>query len=368
MRAAHNPTLPRNLHPGAWWLWALGLAAAASRTTNPILLVLLLAVAGFVVASRRSDAPWARSYVAFLKLGLVVIGIRVLFQFVFGAGVSGRTVLVTLPEVPMPGWLEGIRIGGPVTLEALVAAVNDGLRLAAILACIGAANALANPKRLLQTMPGALYELGVAVVVAMTFAPQLVADAARTRAARRLRGRPEGGVRSIASTAVPVLENALERSIALAAAMDSRGYGRTGTVARGTRRLTSALVLVGMLGICAGTYGLLNAGSPALLGLPLLAIGALAAAAGLVLGGRRVVRSRYRPDPWALPEWLVAGSGAAVAAGFVWAAIAGAQGLTPPTVPLAVPDLPLVAVVGPLIGVLPAFLSPPLRTSEEPVP
>ena len=29
---------PRWLHPGAWWLWALGLATAASRTTNPLLL------------------------------------------------------------------------------------------------------------------------------------------------------------------------------------------------------------------------------------------------------------------------------------------------------------------------------------------
>ena len=27
--------LPRDLHPVAWWLWALGLAAAASLTTNP---------------------------------------------------------------------------------------------------------------------------------------------------------------------------------------------------------------------------------------------------------------------------------------------------------------------------------------------
>ena len=49
----------RDLHPGAWWLWALGLAAAASATTNPLLLVLLVAVAGFVVALRRSDQPWS---------------------------------------------------------------------------------------------------------------------------------------------------------------------------------------------------------------------------------------------------------------------------------------------------------------------
>ena len=42
--------LPRPLHPGAWWLWALGLATAASRTTQPLLLGLVIAVTAYVVA------------------------------------------------------------------------------------------------------------------------------------------------------------------------------------------------------------------------------------------------------------------------------------------------------------------------------
>ena len=150
-------TMPRHLHAGAWWLWALGLAAAASRTSNPLLLLLIVAVAGLVVAARRTPAPWARSYGAFLKLGLVVIAIRVLFQAVFGASVGGSRVLVTLPEIPLPEWAAGVRVGGPVTLEALVLALYDGLRLATILACVGAANALADPRRLLRSVPAALY-------------------------------------------------------------------------------------------------------------------------------------------------------------------------------------------------------------------
>lgn len=358
-RSVDRPAVPRRLHPGAWWLWALGLAAAAGRTTNPLLLVLLAAVAGYVVAARRTAAPWARSYGAFLKLGLLVISIRIAFQAVFGAGVAGRTVLVTLPEVPLPDWAGGLRIGGPVTTEALAAAAYDGLRLATVLICIGAANALANPKRLLQAMPGALYELGVAVVVAMTFAPQLVADAARARAARRLRGRPGHGLRALRSTAVPVLESALERSIALAAAMDSRGYGRVASVSARARRATGALVLGGLLGMCAGAYGLLNTGSPAALGLPMLVAGVAAAVAGLALGGRRTVRTRYRPDPWALPEWLVAGSGVVVAAGFFWAGATGVTGLVLSTVPLEFPPLPVVPTLAALVALAPAWLAPP---------
>ena len=38
--------LPRLLHPAAWWLWGMGMAVAASRTTNPFLLILLVAVVG----------------------------------------------------------------------------------------------------------------------------------------------------------------------------------------------------------------------------------------------------------------------------------------------------------------------------------
>lgn len=359
MRAVHNPTLPRNLHPGAWWLWAVGLATAASRTTNPVLLVLVLAVAGYVVVARRTNAPWARSYAAFLKLGLAVIVIRVVFQAVFGAAVTGRSVLFTLPELPLPAWMQGLRVGGPVTAEALASACYDGLRLAAILGCVGAANALANPKRLLSSVPGALYELGVAVVVAMTFAPQLVSDAARARAARRLRGQPDRGLRSVRSTAVPVLEGALERSLALAAAMDSRGYGRRGPVARQTRRLTGVLVLGGLLGMCAGAYGLLDAGGTEVLGLPLLVAGVAVAVAGLAVGGRRTLRTKYRPDPWALPEWVVAGCGVTVAGAFVWASAAGVDGLAPPTMPLTLPTLPVVPALAALLALAPAWFAPP---------
>ena len=183
----------RLLHPGAWWLWALGLAVAASRTTNPLLLCLIIAVAGYVVSARRPAAPWGRSFTVFLKIGLVIIAIRLIFQMIVAAPI-GTTVLFTLPGVTLPEALAGVRLGGAVTAESLLAGLYDGLRLAAILACVGAANSLASPARLLKAVPPALYEVGLSVVVALTFAPQLVADLDRIRSARRLRGRPVGGL------------------------------------------------------------------------------------------------------------------------------------------------------------------------------
>ncbi|WP_326775979.1 energy-coupling factor transporter transmembrane component T [Streptomyces sp. NBC_01445] len=353
------------LHPGAWWLWALGLGTAASRTTNPLLLALLIGVAGYVVAARRTSAPWARSYGAFVKLGLAVIGIRLVFAVFLGSPIPGTHLLVTLPEVPLPEWAQGVRIGGRVTVEGLVFALYDGLKLAALLICVGAANALASPARLLKSLPGALYEAGVAVVVAMTFAPNLIADVRRLRAARRLRGRPDKGLRGLAQVGLPVLEGALERSVALAAAMDARGYGRTAEVPAAVRRATAVLTLGGLVGVCAGTYGLLTADG-ARYGLPVLLAGVAAALGGLWLGGRRSVRTRYRPDVWGVRAWLVAASGAAVAAVMIRAGSYDPSALAPGVVPLAAPTLPLWPAAGVLLGLLPAFVAPAPPLAETP--
>lgn len=345
------------LHPGAWWLWSLALGTAATRTTNPLLLALLIATAGYVVATHRTTAPWSRSYTAFARLALAVLLIRLAFAVVLGSPIPGTHTLVTLPEVPLPHWAQGIRLGGRVTAESLVFAFYDGLRLATLLVCVGAANALANPARLLKSLPGALYEMGVAVVVALTFAPNLIADVQRLRAARRLRGRPDRGIRGLLQVGLPVLEGALERSVSLAAAMDARGYGRTADVPAPVRRTTTALTLGGLLGVCAGTYGLLTA-EGGTYGLPVLLTGVVAALAGLRLGGRRSPRTRYRPDRWDASAWLVAASGAAVAALLALASANDPSALHPGVVPLTAPTLPLWPAAAVLLALLPAFVVP----------
>ena len=167
----------------------------------------------------------------FLRLGLVVILIRVVLVIVFGNRLPGHT-LFTLPHVPLPSWAAGVSIGGPVTAEAVLAAVVQGLRLAVVLVCFGAANSLASPYRLLRCLPAVLYEAGVAITVALSFAPELVMAITDIRAARRLRGRPLRGLAGLRGTAVPVLERALDRSLQLASSMDARGYGRRVAVAR----------------------------------------------------------------------------------------------------------------------------------------
>lgn len=360
-----SPTLPRAVHPAAWWGWALGMAVAVSMTTNPLLLLLALAVVALVVAARRGSSPWARAFRLYLWLGLAIIVIRIVLHVLVGLK-FGEIVLFSLPEVTLPSWAAGIQLGGTVYLEGLLAAALQGLRLAVMIACIGAANALANPKRLLRAMPAALHEIGSAVVVSVSVAPQLAESVHRVRRARQLRGDTRRGIRSVPAIALPVLEDTLERSLMLAAAMDSRGYGRAGAAPRGQRLLTGALTLGGLLASAVGIYGVLDATTPALLGTPTLLTGLGLSALGLWLGGRHVPRSTYRPDPWRGAEWLVITCGVAAAAVFVVLSRVAPDGLSMPLMPLAVPPLPVAAVLGLLIGALPAYLTPePPRPSSR---
>jgi energy-coupling factor transport system permease protein len=352
---------PRLLHPGAWWLWALGLAFAAMHTTNPVLLVTIAAVAALVVAARRVRAPWARAFGLLLRLGLLAIAITMLLQIVAGFRTPGY-VLFRLPSVPLPHWTAGLSLGGPVTAEAMLNAFDAGLRLAVLIICFGAANALAHPARLVRILPAALYEVGVAVVVAMTFVPQLAEATVRVRMAQRLRGRPLTGLRGLRGLVVPVLEESLERAIHLAASMDSRGYGRRADQPAFMRRVTAGLVLLGLGGAVAGTYQVIDASSDHRRGLAVLIGGTVLALTGTLLAGRRVNRTRYRPDPWGWPEWFVVACGAGVAAAYQ----TSVHDSVTAGLPLAWPTLPPVAFLATLLAALPAFVTPQVPAGSRP--
>ena len=310
----------RTLHPLAWWAWSASLAVCAMEgiTPNPFLLLLIVAVVVFVAISCRNSAPWSRSIGFFLALAVLAVVIRIVIEIVFGRrGLPGH-VLFALPRVPLPHWAAGVSIGGAVTLESVLTSAVLGLQIAVILVCFGAANTLlASPYRLLRCPPAVLYETGVAVTVALSFTPELIQSILLVRQARRLRGHPTAGLRGIRGVAVPVLESALDRSLQLATSMDSRGYGRRSDLT--TRSATPGLRRHRRRP--AGHRRPASTASPPPdhsggLGLPIIAAGSVSCGVGLAVGGRRTTRSRYRPDPWRTPEWLVALSGLAALATF----------------------------------------------------
>ncbi|MVA76900.1 energy-coupling factor transporter transmembrane protein EcfT [Auraticoccus sp. F435] len=366
--------VPRSLHPAAWWGWSLGTAAAASQTTNPLLLVLLVAVVVAVVSLRRGDGPWASSFRLYLLLAVFLVVVRVLYRVLLGGG-EGGAVLLPLPELPAL-WPGGLRLLGDVTSDAVLQGLQDGLRLGAVVVCVGAANALANPKRLLAAVPGALYEVGAVLVVAVTVFAQLADSVLRVRRARLLRATPAGrGVRHrhrvVRAVVVPVLTDALDRSLQLAASMDARGYGRQAGTSRGRRLVTGTLLVTSVVLLGYGAFAVLSAALPTWRwypaeaawaqldpGLLVLLAGLAAAALGFRSAGRAVVRTRHRPDRMRAAEWTTLLSGLACFAVVQLVARGPEAGVLLPGV-RAWPSLTPALVLAPVLALLPALLTPP---------
>jgi energy-coupling factor transport system permease protein len=166
-----------------------------------------------------------------------------------------------------------------------------------------------------------------------------------------------------------VLTDALDRSLRLAAGMDSRGYGRSGFRTRAARRVTAGLLLAGMCGLCVGLFGLLDSAAPRALGMPAIFGGAALCCGGLALGGRRVRRTAYRRDPWGWREIVVAGAGLLCAALLIAGAGAAPAALQPTWHPLGWPSLPLIPVVAIVLSGLAALAAPvPVRQRRSPLP
>jgi len=77
--------------------------------------------------------------------------------------------------------------------------------------------------------------------------------------------------------------------------------------------VTGSLLLLALTGICVGTYAWLDPTAPQVLALPMLGAGVAVAVVGLISAGRRVQRTRYRPDSWRGAELFTVGVGIAVA-------------------------------------------------------
>ena len=204
-----------------WWIWSIALAISVVRSNDVFIAIAVIGGVALIVKRLAQDAPWAHSFWWALKLGAVIIVARSIIGVLIGTPIPGTKIL-TLPILPLPSWMAGIRVGGVVTLERLSSTIHEGIIIATIIALFGAATSLTSPHRLLRVTPVFFYEFGVALVIATSVLPQFVISAGRIRQAQQLRGNDKPSWRSIA---IPLLEDSLARSLDLAAAMDARGYG-----------------------------------------------------------------------------------------------------------------------------------------------
>jgi len=281
------------VHPGSWWILGFSLAISAGMSNSAIVTcaisVFALALAGLL----RSDAPWAKSLGFYVYLALFLLLIRVIFRVIFNTS-SAENVAFALPELVISlGLGPPIQLFGAVSWFTLESALNDGLRLAAIVLAIAMANTLANPRKLLKSTPAALYEVATAISVAINLAPQLIESLQRVRRARRLRGK-SSRVGALAGTVIPVLEDTLERSLSLAASMDARGFGRRGDLSKNVSAAIRALSLVSLVLFAVGSYLLLTNSASSPVALSLLGLAMLMVVYLVRLSSSKNVRTRYK--------------------------------------------------------------------------
>ena len=270
------------VHPLVWWLWALLLAAFVIRTDNALIATAVVCALTLVVLKLKSKSYWSGAFALSAKLAVSIIAIRIGFAILIGVPMPG-TVLFQIPEIALPSWMVGIRIGGPVTSQRLTTAVTEALMIATLILLCGAASSLASPHRLIRSLPKAMFNLGVTLSVATSVLPQTVKSVARIQSAKRLRGQNIRGLRAWRGIALPLLEESLERALDLATAMESRGYGCHGKTSKyraqkfqlvDVAMITSVLYLLVLSPILIAqfTFGLLLAATVLIVALPIVIV------------------------------------------------------------------------------------------------
>jgi energy-coupling factor transport system permease protein len=220
-------------------------------------------------------------------------------------GSSTKDAFLLLPSIDLNlGFGSTLKLFGPISYEAFNLALVDGFRLAAIILAIGMANSLANPRKLLKSTPGALYEIATAISIAINLAPQLIASLGRVRRARSLRGQSKG-IKAITGIVIPVLEDTIDQSMGLAASMSARGFGRKGNRSNfqviGARLLAFAAICL----IITGSALLLFSPDQQSVHLVVIALGLFAAAISVKLSSARATITRYRKEPWRIGDLVI---------------------------------------------------------------
>ncbi|MFM7014130.1 MAG: energy-coupling factor transporter transmembrane protein EcfT [Actinomycetota bacterium] len=277
--------------PTSWWLLALALAVAAGASSEILVQFAIASFSVVMVLMLREEAPWSKSLGFYLALAGFVFAARVLFRIVFNSPNPNDPALFSLPALQFNlGFGPTVTLFGEIGQKALIYGATDGMRLAAIILAIAMANSLANPRRLLKSTPGALYEIASSVSVAINLAPQIISSLARVRQARELRGRSKG-LGQMAGIVIPVLEDAIESSMALAASMDARGFGRSGALSRQELFASRIAALTSVVLILIGSF-LLLIGSSQLISLVLIVIAIALSAISIRISSKAKIRTR----------------------------------------------------------------------------
>ncbi|MEY2672705.1 MAG: hypothetical protein RLZZ508_582 [Actinomycetota bacterium] len=285
-------------HATTWWVWAICAAISISVNENLIFVIFLIFLSVLVSKSLITEHKNWKSYLVMIRVAGFILISRIVLQILLGVPV-GNQIILRLPELTLPNWITGLRIGGIVTLESLSASLNDSLRLAGLIVVIATAVSLTTTSRVIQQLPVAFHEIGMVIIIAFTFLPHLFADIQRIKQASRWRGQDFGKLKTISHNLVNISESALERSVRLAAALTVRGYGNA-TQNQNWRKP----IYFGLFLLTLEIMRLLVLQPNVFDGL-LLAVSAFSILIGIRMAGKVATRTKYRTENWNTKDFSV---------------------------------------------------------------
>lgn len=269
--------------PRAWIAWLVAGALLSILCRNPIYLLILVAVSRVTETACGSPSnPAGR--LNFWRIAAVILIFSTLFNLLTAH--AGQTVLATLPG---SWWI----IGGTLTAEAAAYGFISGLSLVAILSFFMAFNAIVPVSQITRLTPRALHELGLMLLVAVTYLPELSVQWRRIREAQAIRGHRVRSLTDWRPLALPLLVGGLERSMNLAETMVSRGFASAGPRRQGSQ--VQLAMLVGLVLLMVGVLALAWGRAEGWLG---IGLGFVAVAAAYRLAGQRMAVTRYWPRSW----------------------------------------------------------------------
>lgn len=270
-----------SLNARVWAAWVIAASLPAMIGHNPLYLIVALMAVAVVRAQIGENG---RGVLPVGRFGLTALVLATLWNVLTVH--YGETVLLRLPA-PLPV------IGGPVTLEAMIFGMTNGLVVWLLFAAFATFSSAITPYQVLSLAPRALRHAGLVVSIALTFFPQVLRTAREVREAQAVRGHRPRRLRDLSATFVPLLLNSLENAAQLAEAMEARGYGRsTGAGVRASIGWTALLI-----GALIQLYW-----RDALFGWIVLAIGA----GWLIVSGRGFgSTTRYRRERWSANDAVV---------------------------------------------------------------
>ena len=144
-----------------------------------------------------------------------------MYRIVFGGASGNGILIVDLPRIRLAGPFSHISLFGDVTTGGVALAAVSALPFAGLILAFGLLSVVIDLRALLTrgAVRGPVRTVSRALVVAWATFPALIASVRRVRVARELRGE-----RSAASLIVPVLEQTVERAVALGSSMEVRGF------------------------------------------------------------------------------------------------------------------------------------------------